>query len=505
MSRKSCVIMDSVDKLWEQMKEDARSEITYFKDRTLKKQNKKVNLKKTCISSSKHLNSFSIDDKEMEMNDHNYRGHSFEPQDTFFVDDSDDENDDCIYEENKVFHNTDKKHKLRFYITSLQSKNIVDRIQSLTELHKEIEYLLQDLSNVNCGDLTQSPHVPTRMNFPPPLDINRIVLTYKYNDNMVSDLAKGMHVPRWAQWERTHSSLLSQFKSISIDTNEKDMKEENEISLSLESSTDCIKYIKSDDPLMKLRAIWQVCAISLFRKFTDSSEKCRELAFSCVLKLLQCTQNMIRQIPYLITSLVSRYPSSDYDEYLNIFVHDKEQNDFFKRGGATERQDRINLIHKNTYPIYTTEKSEEIRLLQCKVFSALIRSSVHTRTLPTLNPYFSDIILALHSHILDPYPDLIVEAANLLVQILRIPDWEKGSKYYAIGIARACISNLRHRNARVRIASLSLFEASVCVPNREKVKGAGSEAIADLVGFRQENVRYFSYFSLQQYPYELSF
>ena len=35
---------------------------------------------------------------------------------------------------------------------------------------------------------------------------------------------------------------------------------------------------------------------------------------------------------------------------------------------------------------------------------------------------------------------------------------------------------------------MDLFEASVCVPDRAKLKGAGTQAISDLVGFRAENV-----------------
>ncbi len=38
------------------------------------------------------------------------------------------------------------------------------------------------------------------------------------------------------------------------------------------------------------------------------------------------------------------------------------------------------------------------------------------------------------------------------------------------------------------IAAMNLFEASVCVPDKAKVKGAGTAAIADLVGFQADNV-----------------
>lgn len=38
------------------------------------------------------------------------------------------------------------------------------------------------------------------------------------------------------------------------------------------------------------------------------------------------------------------------------------------------------------------------------------------------------------------------------------------------------------------IAGMNLFEASVCVPDNAKVKGAGTAAIADLVGYQADNV-----------------
>eukprot|EP00957_Ditylum_brightwellii_P150668 11472000-Ditylum_brightwellii.AAC.1 len=72
--------------------------------------------------------------------------------------------------------------------------------------------------------------------------------------------------------------------------------------------------------------------------------------------------------------------------------------------------------------------------------------------------------------------------------ILRAPQWELGAKYFATAIARACIPNMRHRNSKVRFAAIEVFQASVSVPDRDKVKGAGTSAIADLVGFKEENI-----------------
>ena len=43
------------------------------------------------------------------------------------------------------------------------------------------------------------------------------------------------------------------------------------------------------------------------------------------------------------------------------------------------------------------------------------------------------------------------------------------------------------------IAAINLFEASVCVPDNAKVKGAGTAAIANLVGYQADNVSNFSH------------
>jgi hypothetical protein len=92
-------------------------------------------------------------------------------------------------------------------------------------------------------------------------------------------------------------------------------------------------------------------------------------------------------------------------------------------------------------------------------------------SLQHLNPYFSDLVLILQSQLRDPYPQLKCEASILLVNLVRIPQWEQGAMMFATAIARASITNLRSRNAKVRVASLSLFEAAAGVPNRAKVRG----------------------------------
>jgi hypothetical protein len=134
------------------------------------------------------------------------------------------------------------------------------------------------------------------------------------------------------------------------------------------------------------------------------------------------------------------------------------------------------------------EPNEDLRLELCRTFNCLVRGILAGGAERTLDAYYADIIFAVQTSTLDPFPGSRVEACNLLVQLLRIPHWEQGSRYFATGLARSALLGCRHRNTHVIIAAISLFEASVSVPYRAKKKGAGTAAIADLVGFREENV-----------------
>lgn len=63
-----------------------------------------------------------------------------------------------------------------------------------------------------------------------------------------------------------------------------------------------------------------------------------------------------------------------------------------------------------------------------------------------------------------------------------------GMKYFAVALIRALLPQLRHRLARVRVVVVDAVSRVIQVRDREKRKGAGSNAIVDLVGFREENV-----------------
>lgn len=63
-----------------------------------------------------------------------------------------------------------------------------------------------------------------------------------------------------------------------------------------------------------------------------------------------------------------------------------------------------------------------------------------------------------------------------------------GMKLYAVGLVRAILPLLQHRLAKVRMAAIDAIRDLVNVPDRGKRKGAGTDAIVELVGFRAENV-----------------
>ena len=79
-------------------------------------------------------------------------------------------------------------------------------------------------------------------------------------------------------------------------------------------------------------------------------------------------------------------------------------------------------------------------------------------------------------------------AAELLALLAQQAELELGMKFFAVAVVRAALPVLRHRHARVRAAGVLCLHQCMIVKDRAKVKGAGTDAIMDLVGFREENV-----------------
>ncbi|KAL9189377.1 hypothetical protein ACHAXT_009052 [Thalassiosira profunda] len=368
---------------------------------------------------------------------------------THAVGDSDDEEDgDEDAKENlpppqqQQQHNTSPR--IERVAKALGSDDVSARIQSLTTLKATVDALA-----------SHCPTPPPQLQYPPYSHV-------KLNQNlpMVSDLTQ----PKLLQSSTETQPLHTLEAPRTVDNDD-------------QSQTKA-----------RLQSVLNHCGNALFRLIgDDKSEKCRVLSIECVQSLLLSGVDLSRHLPYLLPALCARYPPCTYDKDLEVFVQDARLHDFYKRGGATDRQDRGGLLNQNT-SFQVIEPNEELRLEVCRTFRDLLRAMAASSAERTLDAYYPEIVFSLQTSLRDPFPEVKVEACRTLVMLLRIPSWEQGAKYFATGLARSALPNCRHRNTNVILAAMDLFEASVCVPNRAKRKGAGTAAIADLVGYREENV-----------------
>lgn len=385
---------------------------------------------------------------------------------TFDSDDEKDQHDLCVQEDNLPYQG--RPWTLNLYVSSMQSQNLSCKVRALTSLKMTMENL--------CKEIPEPPII----DFPPPYDTSRIALTYRQG-SIISDLPQGSFVPDWAAWSRTNGSAMDQFAPRVSEVKD-------------ESSPQCSSTTQLRTASENLQALVNSCGIPLFRLFNDRSEKCRQLALQCTIIACLHTVDMGKHLPFLMSALQSRYPESSLDSSMKFFIDDADSHDRYMRGSAEVRQDKLMLLSSvKTFKVI--ENSEECRLLLCKVFSSIVRGRVFHGNISMLCPYFSDFIFTLQSSLHDPFPEVKIESCNILVQLLRIPQLESVAKAFSTPLALAALGNMRNRNAKVRIAAIELFQASVCVPDREKLKGAGSEAILELVGFREENVRKWTLFT----------
>ena len=332
-------------------------------------------------------------------------------------------------------------NRIEHLVSHLKNNDASLRILALTKLQGTIKALEH-----HCITLPE-------LNFAPPFDQRKI--NFHENLQLVSDLSKE-NVDRSNDTDRL---LNINYASI---------------------------YEDSLEAREELCVIMNLSGKILFQLIGDKFEKCRSLSLQCLNWMFLSGVDMTKHIPYLIPALTARYSTSTYDTDLEVFVADENMHKFYKRGGAVVRQDRDGLLNQS--PLFQTiEPNEELRLALCYTVDSLLRNLLSKNALPLFDAYLADIVLALQSSLKDPFPDVKVAACRLLVQILRISRWEAGAKYFATGLARAALPNLRHRNTKVILAAMQLFEASVCIPDHAKRKGAGSTAITDLVGFREEN------------------
>ena len=476
-------MVKSVDEIWDELKEEGRDCISFEKSKKNRSlgRTKFKNKKSTKNSSKRILQQISnvltssccidpvvtvaVDDSvSEEIEELSIALNDFDAS-TALIDSDDEEDEVGKVEKTLAFQSLEEAStatcRVGWYASALKSNNLTDRINALEQLYKLL-----------LGLQSQFAVLPD-LDFPSPYHCDRVSLTYHKNA-LVSDLSSESHTTHWSKyWKQTDFPL--QKAMVSHDDHLKSKFEGESVSenqLTLQKKT---------------QSILDVCGNALFICTGDSKEKCRELAMKCLTVLCPNVVDITKHIPYLMSAILTRFPPSYYDNEMNIFVDDIDSHFAYKRGVAVQRQDKIGLISSSII-FDVVERSEEIRLLLCRFISTLIRTCVAKGSLSILNPYVTDLIQALYTLLRDSFSEVKVEASLLLVQILRIPQWESIAKTFATGLARAVIPNLRHRKSSVKVASLTLFETSAAVPNREKLRGAGSGAILDLVGFREDNV-----------------
>lgn len=198
-------------------------------------------------------------------------------------------------------------------------------------------------------------------------------------------------------------------------------------------------------------------------------------------------------------------PSLAYDEDVKVFVTDLEAHEAYRRGRAVDRQDKggagvggregggkegagAKPKESGLLTHSVIEVSEEIRLLALQTLHTLFKRTTSLGSSTILHPYFQECIMYIQHQLRDPFHDIKSEACNMLEFLAMQEEYVTGMKFFAVGLVRAILPVLRHRHARVRVAAINAMRACVCVPDRAKCKGAGTEAIQDLVGFREENV-----------------
>jgi hypothetical protein len=227
----------------------------------------------------------------------------------------------------------------------------------------------------------------------------------------------------------------------------------------------------------------------ILRRFGDSgAEKIRELAVDIMTYLIKRCRNLVGLLPYLFPVVMDRLGRQyGFDTETNIFIHDVEAHEKWKRGAAVSRQDQAANGTHGVAVVTVIEPSEEIRLRLLKLMTSLLEETVRRGTSNLIHPYFHDSILFIQAHLRDPFPDIKLEACRSLTVLARQPCLNQGMVYYALAIARATLPVLRHRHAKVRCAAVRLVTASIAVPYKAKCRGAGTDAVVDLIGYNAED------------------
>ncbi|KAJ1453962.1 armadillo-type protein [Pelagophyceae sp. CCMP2097] len=224
----------------------------------------------------------------------------------------------------------------------------------------------------------------------------------------------------------------------------------------------------------------------LLRRFEDPVERHRELAIDLMTLLITLVDDVIPQLAYLFPVIVARAPQAavEVDLAMGIFVFDVDQHDAYKRGKAVKRPD-LQLAFERERRVTVAEASETLRLKLVELLVTVVR---RTHNSPSFGPYIYEVCLLYAGFVRDPFADLLDAALRGVVELCQIPSLQETLVPVATALARVVMPNLRHRHAKVRRSAVHAFHRAVSVVHKAKWRGAGTDAIQDLVGFREDNV-----------------
>jgi hypothetical protein len=223
----------------------------------------------------------------------------------------------------------------------------------------------------------------------------------------------------------------------------------------------------------------------IFKRYADPVEKIRELAFTITMNFFDAASDFTLVLGYFIPALMARVPAGmAYDEEMKVFVTDLEAHEEYRRGKAVDRADKASL---NVATM--VEPSEELRRMGCQVLHMVTVKLCQTLDAASiLHPYYHEIVIFIARQLRDAYAEVRVLACDMLTVLMEVDEFNGGNKYFAVALCRALYPVMRHRLARVRVAALRALTVSMASPDRAKLKGSGTEALPDMVGFREENV-----------------
>ncbi|KAJ8603515.1 hypothetical protein CTAYLR_005136 [Chrysophaeum taylorii] len=240
-------------------------------------------------------------------------------------------------------------------------------------------------------------------------------------------------------------------------------------------------------PEPTLAEMLNVLSRPLLRRFEDHVERHREMAIAIYTRIVERVVDVGPHLPYVFPVLMARGSRPDFDEDLGLFVFDAEAVEAFKRGKAIQRPD-FDMALERERVLRVREPSEELRLLSCRLLLVVVLNPARRGALASFVAYLEDAVSLLAGAMRDPFADLLACAADGIAALCQIPPLHEFLVGYATALARVVMPSLRHRHAKVRSAVVHALHRAVAVRHEAKCRGAGTDAISDLVAFREENV-----------------